>query len=58
MTAMNPIHFDPALPISRKSDEIARAVAAHPVVIVCGETDLGVCVVLPELVGTRVSPMS
>jgi HrpA-like RNA helicase len=31
---MNPIHFDPALPISQKRAEIARAVAARPVVIV------------------------
>ncbi len=41
MTAMNPIHFDLALPISQKRDEIARTVAAHPVVIVCGETGSG-----------------
>ena len=27
MTAMNPIHFDPALPISQKRDEIACTVA-------------------------------
>ena len=37
MTAMNPIHFDLALPISQKRDDGA----AHPVVIVCGKTGSG-----------------
>ena len=43
------IHFDPALPISAKREEIARAVAAHPVVIVCGETGSGKTTQVPKI---------
>ena len=35
------IHFDPALPINARRDEIRAAVEAHPIVIVCGETGSG-----------------
>jgi len=41
--------FDDALPINRKREEIARAVAAHPVVIVCGETGSGKTTQLPKM---------
>src|SRR5690349_8812762 len=43
------IHFDPALPISAKREEIARAVAGHPVVIVCGETGSGKTTQVPKI---------
>ena len=43
------IRFDPALPISQKREEIARAVARHPVVIVCGETGSGKTTQIPKI---------
>ena len=43
------IHFDPALPINQKREEIARAIAAHPVVIVCGETGSGKTTQIPKI---------
>jgi len=46
---MQPISFDPALPINQKRDKIARAVAAHPVVIVCGETGSGKTTQVPKI---------
>ena len=44
-----PIHFDPALPVCQKRADIARAVAAHPVVIVCGETGSGKTTQIPKI---------
>jgi ATP-dependent helicase HrpA len=47
---MNPrIEFDPALPVTQKREEIARAIAAHPVVIVCGETGSGKTTQIPKI---------
>jgi ATP-dependent helicase HrpA len=46
---MAPINFDPALPINQKRDEIARAIAARPVVIVCGETGSGKTTQIPKI---------
>ncbi|HET9734196.1 MAG TPA: DEAD/DEAH box helicase, partial [Burkholderiales bacterium] len=47
---MNPrIDFDPALPVTQKREEIARAIAAHPVVIVCGETGSGKTTQIPKI---------
>ncbi|MWA33673.1 ATP-dependent RNA helicase HrpA [Burkholderia pseudomallei] len=43
-----PITFAESLPVSGKRDEIARAIAAHPVVIVCGETGSGKTTQLPK----------
>ncbi|HWA39851.1 MAG TPA: ATP-dependent RNA helicase HrpA, partial [Burkholderiales bacterium] len=43
------VRFDPALPINARQDEIRAAVAAHPVVIVCGETGSGKTTQLPKL---------
>jgi ATP-dependent helicase HrpA len=43
------IHFDPALPVSQRREEIARAIAAHPVVIVCGETGSGKTTQIPKI---------
>ena len=41
--------FPPELPISAKREEIAAAVAAHQVVIVCGETGSGKTTQLPKI---------
>jgi len=43
------IDFPPALPVSARKDEIAAAIAAHPVVIVCGETGSGKTTQLPKI---------
>ncbi|MEK6245531.1 MAG: ATP-dependent RNA helicase HrpA [Pseudomonadota bacterium] len=43
------IDFDPALPVNQKREEIARAIAAHPVVIVCGETGSGKTTQIPKI---------
>ncbi len=48
-TALPPITFPEALPVSVRRDEIARAVQAHPVVIVCGETGSGKTTQLPKI---------
>ncbi|KVE27185.1 ATP-dependent RNA helicase HrpA [Burkholderia singularis] len=44
-----PITFAENLPVSGKRDEIARAIAAHQVVIVCGETGSGKTTQLPKI---------
>lgn len=44
-----PITFPDALPVSGKRDEIARAIEAHQVVIVCGETGSGKTTQLPKI---------
>ena len=44
-----PITFPAALPVSARRDEIAAALAAHQVVIVCGETGSGKTTQLPKL---------
>lgn len=43
------ISFPEALPVSGRKDEIAAAIAAHPVVIVCGETGSGKTTQLPKI---------
>lgn len=43
------IHFPEALPVSGRKDEIATAIAANPVVIVCGETGSGKTTQLPKI---------
>jgi ATP-dependent helicase HrpA len=48
-TPLPPITFPEALPVSARRDEIARAVQAHPVVIVCGETGSGKTTQLPKI---------
>lgn len=47
--ALPPIDFPEALPVSARREEIARAVQAHQVVIVCGETGSGKTTQLPKL---------
>ncbi|WDD94608.1 ATP-dependent RNA helicase HrpA [Burkholderia sp. FERM BP-3421] len=44
-----PITFPESLPVSGKRDEIAQAIAAHQVVIVCGETGSGKTTQLPKI---------
>src|SRR5438445_5620704 len=51
--AANPvaaISFPESLPVSARRDEIAAAIAAHQVVIVCGETGSGKTTQLPKIV--------
>jgi ATP-dependent helicase HrpA len=47
--ALPPIHFPEDLPVSARREEIARAIAAHPVVIVSGETGSGKTTQLPKI---------
>ena len=44
-----PINFAEALPVSARRDEIAKAIEAHQVVIVCGETGSGKTTQLPKI---------
>ncbi|BAX58129.1 ATP-dependent RNA helicase HrpA [Burkholderia stabilis] len=44
-----PIKYPESLPVSGKRDEIARAIAGHQVVIVCGETGSGKTTQLPKI---------
>ncbi len=50
LAAFPEITFPPALPVSARRDEIARAIEAHQVVIVCGETGSGKTTQLPKIV--------
>ena len=43
------IEFPESLPVSGKRDEITAAIAAHQVVIVCGETGSGKTTQLPKI---------
>jgi ATP-dependent helicase HrpA len=43
------ITFPEALPVSARRDEIARALTAHPVIVVCGETGSGKTTQLPKI---------
>src|SRR4029453_16850472 len=47
--AKPPISFPPELPVAQRADEIAAAIRAHPVVIVCGETGSGKTTQLPKI---------
>ena len=47
--AIPPISFPEELPVSSRRDEIARAIAEHQVVIVCGETGSGKTTQLPKI---------
>jgi len=44
-----PIEYPEALPVSARREEIARLLAAHPVLIVCGETGSGKTTQLPKI---------
>src|SRR6202008_1336237 len=43
------ISFPEELPVSARRDEIARAIEANPVVIVCGETGSGKTTQIPKI---------
>ena len=43
------IHYPPELPVAARRDEIRDAIAAHQVVIVCGETGSGKTTQLPKI---------
>ena len=47
--AIPPIDYPEALPVSARRDEIARAMQAHQVIIVCGETGSGKTTQLPKI---------
>lgn len=44
-----PIVYDEELPVSSKREEIAQAISAHQVVIICGETGSGKTTQLPKI---------
>jgi ATP-dependent helicase HrpA len=44
-----PIAYPPELPVAQRADEIAAALAAHPVIIVCGETGSGKTTQIPKI---------
>jgi ATP-dependent helicase HrpA len=44
-----PIAYPESLPVSTRREEIAQALRAHPVVIVCGETGSGKTTQLPKI---------
>lgn len=46
---MPPLSFPETLPVSGQREAIARAIQAHPVVIVCGETGSGKTTQLPKI---------
>jgi len=43
------ISYPPELPVAQRADEIAAAIAANPVVVVCGETGSGKTTQLPKI---------
>jgi len=46
---MEPIHFDPSLPINQRREEISQAISKHQVLILCGETGSGKTTQLPKI---------
>ncbi|HEY4080905.1 MAG TPA: ATP-dependent RNA helicase HrpA [Burkholderiaceae bacterium] len=48
-TPLPPITFPESLPVSARREEIARAMAEHQVIIVCGETGSGKTTQLPKI---------
>jgi len=49
MTPSLSIEFPESLPVSARRDDIAAAIRANPVVIVCGETGSGKTTQLPKI---------
>ncbi|MDD5249597.1 MAG: ATP-dependent RNA helicase HrpA [Rhodocyclaceae bacterium] len=49
LAARPPIAYDEALPVNARRAEIARAIAAHQVVVICGETGSGKTTQLPKI---------
>src|SRR6478672_703313 len=50
LAPLAPITFPESLPVSARRDEIAQAIEANQVVIVCGETGSGKTTQLPKIV--------
>ena len=48
-TRLPPITFPESLPVSTRRDDIARALTAHHVIVVCGETGSGKTTQLPKI---------
>ena len=48
-TPVPPITFPESLPVSGRRDEIARELAEHQVIVVCGETGSGKTTQLPKI---------
>ncbi|TDP74258.1 ATP-dependent helicase HrpA [Roseateles toxinivorans] len=48
-TPLPPITFPESLPVSERREDIARAMAEHQVIIVCGETGSGKTTQLPKI---------
>lgn len=48
-TRLPQITFPESLPVSARRDEVARALAAHQVIVVCGETGSGKTTQLPKI---------
>jgi ATP-dependent helicase HrpA len=44
-----PVKLNPALPVSERADDIARAIRDHQVVVICGETGSGKTTQLPQI---------
>jgi ATP-dependent helicase HrpA len=49
LAARPAITYDEALPVNARREEIAQAIAAHQVVVVCGETGSGKTTQLPKI---------
>ncbi|QDX82855.1 ATP-dependent RNA helicase HrpA [Denitratisoma sp. DHT3] len=49
LAARPTIAYDDALPVNARREEIARAIAAHQVVVICGETGSGKTTQLPKI---------
>ncbi len=49
LAARPKIEYDEALPVNVRRDEIARAIQAHQVIVVCGETGSGKTTQLPKI---------
>jgi ATP-dependent helicase HrpA len=49
LSSLPGVSYPPELPVSERKDEIALTVAAHQVVIVCGETGSGKTTQLPKI---------
>ena len=47
--SLPPITFPESLPVSARRDEIARAMQAHQVIVICGETGSGKTTQLPKI---------
>jgi ATP-dependent helicase HrpA len=47
--AIPPVSYPPELPVSERRDDIAAAIAANPLIIVCGETGSGKTTQLPKI---------